>query len=79
MRAKEGKGGGENPFSPLLGRFQHGAFASKNICAPKENACTPGHVKQSKENKTLRSVHFGVVVAKLLNCKCGRIVRNQIW
>ena len=30
-------------------------------------------------NKTLRSVHFGVVVVKLINCKCGGIVRNQIW
>ena len=53
MKAKEGKGagggGGENPFPPLLGRFQHGAFASKNICAPEENACTAGYVKQSRE------------------------------
>ena len=30
-------------------------------------------------NKTLRSVHFGVVVVELINCKCGGIVRNQIW
>ena len=52
MRAKEGKGAGgggrENPFPPLLGRFQHGAFASKNICAlcaPEESACTAGYVK----------------------------------
>ena len=29
-------------------------------------------------NKTLRSVHFGVVVVELINCKCGGIVRNQI-
>ena len=49
MRAKEGKGGGEKPFPPLLWRFQQGAFASKNICAPKENACTGGYVKQSRE------------------------------
>ena len=28
-------------------------------------------------NKTLRSVHFGVV--ELINCKCGGIVRNEIW
>ena len=28
--------------------------------------------------KTLRSVHFGVVVVELINCKCGGIVRNQI-
>ena len=25
------------------------------------------------------SVHFGVVVVELNNCKCGGIVRNQIW
>ena len=31
------------------------------------------------DNKTLRSVHFGVVVVELINCKCGGIVRNQIW
>ena len=30
-------------------------------------------------NKTLRSVHFGVVVVELINCKCGGMVRNQIW
>ena len=29
--------------------------------------------------KTLRSVHFHVVVVELINCKCGVIVRNQIW
>ena len=31
------------PFPPLFGKFQHGAFASKNICAPEENACTAGY------------------------------------
>ena len=31
---------------------------------------------QTKQNKTLRSVHFGVVVVELINCKCGGIVRN---
>ena len=25
------------------------------------------------------SVHFGVVVVELINCKCGEIERNQIW
>ena len=30
-------------------------------------------------NKTLRSVHFGVVVVELIECKCGGIVRNEIW
>ena len=25
------------------------------------------------------SVHFGVVVVELINCKCEGIVRNQIW
>ena len=33
----------------------------------------------SNNNKTLRSVHFGVVVVQLINCKCGGIVRNQTW
>ena len=32
-----------------------------------------------KFNKTLRSVHFGVVVVELINCKCEGIVRNEIW
>ena len=27
-------------------------------------------------NKTLRSVHFGVVVVEPITCKRGRIVRN---
>ena len=30
-------------------------------------------------NKTLRSVHFGVVVVELIKCKCGGIVRNELW
>ena len=30
-------------------------------------------------NKTLRSVHFGVVVVELMKCKCGGIVGNEIW
>ena len=30
-----------------------------------------------EKNKTLRSVHFGVVVVELINCKCGGIVRNK--
>ena len=32
-----------------------------------------------RTNKTLGSVHFGVVVVELINCKCGGIVRNEIW
>ena len=36
-------------------------------------------VTESKSNKTLRSVHFGVVVVELIKCKCGGIVRNEIW
>ena len=32
----------------------------------------------NKFNKTLRSVHFGVVVVELIKCKCGGIVRNEI-
>ena len=63
VRAKEGKGGGEKPFPPLLGRFQQGAFASKNICASKENAYTAGYVKQSREKMNtlhlmLEGMHF---------------------
>ena len=34
---------------------------------------------QPWSKKTLRSVHFGVVVVELINCKCRGIVRNQIW
>ena len=30
------------PISSSLREFQHGAFASKNIRAPEENACTAG-------------------------------------
>ena len=30
-------------------------------------------------NKTLPSVHFGVVVVELITCKCGGIVKNEIW
>ena len=30
-------------------------------------------------NKTLWSEHFGVAVVELINCKCGGIVRNEIW
>ena len=29
-------------FPPLFGKFQLGAFASKSICAPEENACIAG-------------------------------------
>ena len=32
------------PFSPLFGKFQHGAFVRKNICAPEEKACTAGYI-----------------------------------
>ena len=34
---------------------------------------------ENEKNKTLRSVHFDVVIVELINCKCGGIVRNQIW
>ena len=34
---------------------------------------------ESSDNKTLRSVHFGGVVVELIKCKCGGIVRNEIW
>ena len=30
-------------------------------------------------NKMLQSAHFGVVAVELINCKCGGIVRNEIW
>ena len=33
-------------------------------------------VTKSKFNKTLRSVHFGVVVVELIKCKCGGIVKK---
>ena len=35
--------------------------------------------KRIKTDKTMRSVHFGVVVVELINCKCGGIVRNERW
>ena len=35
--------------------------------------------RNPKINKTLRSVHFGVVVVELINCKCEGIVRTEIW
>ena len=35
--------------------------------------------RKLRKNKTLQSVHFGVVVVELINCKCGGIVRNEIW
>ena len=35
--------------------------------------------RETITNKTLRSVHFGVVIAELIDCKCGGIVRNEIW
>ena len=37
------------------------------------------HPKHSINNKTLRNVHFGVAVVELIKCKCGGIVRNEIW
>ena len=35
--------------------------------------------RETITNKTLRSVHFGAVIAELIYCKCGGIVRNEIW
>ena len=40
----ERRKGGTRPFSSSL-RFQHGAFASKNICVPEENACNAGYLR----------------------------------
>ena len=31
----------------------------------------------NNNNKTLRSVHFGVVVVELIKCKCGGIVKKK--
>ena len=36
-------------------------------------------ITQFKTRRYGASVHFGVVVVELINCKCGGIVRNQIW
>ena len=38
-------------------------------------------VRGSKKysNKTLWSVHFSIVVVELIHCKCGGIVRNELW
>ena len=30
-------------------------------------------------NKTPWSVHFGVLVVELINCKCGGTLRHDIW
>ena len=35
--------------------------------------------RRTHVNKTLRSVHFGVVLVELIYCKCGGIVGNEIW
>ena len=35
--------------------------------------------RETITNKTLRSVHLGAVIAELIYCKCGGIVRNEIW
>ena len=40
------------------------------------NACVDA---SSGRNKTLWSVHFGVVVVELINCKSRGILRNEIW
>ena len=32
----------------------------------------------TKPNKTLSSVHFGVVIVQLINCKCGGIVKKTV-
>ena len=51
------------------------AFAAVSLCVV-TNLVVLAFVKAL--NKTLRSVHFDVVVEKLINCKCGGIVRNEI-
>ena len=62
------------PFPPLFGKFQQGAFASKNTCAPEENACTAGYI---------HTRHRRVAVRKFLPaqfpwnwCKC--LLRNFV-
>ena len=47
----------------------------------KHNVTLTGNVRtlNAKCNKTLQSAHFGVVAVELINCKCGGIVRNEIW
>ena len=37
-----------------------------------------GDALKIKNNKTLRSVHFGVLDVELIKCKCGGIVKNEI-
>ena len=37
------------------------------------------HALCFNHNKTLWSVHFGVVAVELINCKRGGIVKNEIW
>ena len=32
-----------------------------------------------KEQDAMERTRFGVVVVELINCKCGGIVRNEIW
>ena len=87
-RRKTGRGRGRKsrpslfPFLPLLSvpatqattevsyNFLKKISASLKFCI----TATVGN----SWNKTLRSVHFGVVVVEPINCKRGGIVRNEI-
>ena len=74
----------------LLTAFVNGFFylpqdkISKSVVCKKELAVFRPYPRRLESlaicrcNKTLRSVHFGVVVGELTNCKCGRLVRNEI-
>ena len=48
-------------------------FRTKSVIHKQIQSC------KRATDKALRSVHFGVVIEELINCKCGGIVRNEIW
>ena len=74
---------GNNLFSILLNIGWYGK-SCKNIGIQrkgkkrKRNSGKSHKSDGMKKNKTLWSIHFGVEVVELINCKCGRIVRNEI-
>ena len=62
---------------PCSDRLTFNSF--EETATESESPLTHEYEAQTYKNKTLRSVHFGVVFVELINCKCGGIVRNQIW
>ena len=68
----------ECTYHPQLSSMILKKKAKKQKCAFVKKVIVCSRIKMFT-NKTLRSVHFGVVVVELINCKCGGIVRNQIW